>query len=161
MRTMLDVSAAVAEADGAAGSPLRPRGGRAGPRAVRSSPGPRSARRRRVLVAQLAHGQGDDDVGGVADGDPAGLGGGASGGHGLGGGSKQGLGQRQEDLSGLGELGALRGAVQQAGTELLPGASPRAAGSAAPGLGLSHPAADNRVLIGSRTRRSSQRRENQ
>jgi len=39
----------------------------------------------RVPAPQLAHGRGDDEAGRVADGDPAGLGGGPGGGRGLGG----------------------------------------------------------------------------
>ena len=72
-----------------------------------------------VLVPQLAQGRGDDQARGVADGDPAGLGGGPGRGRGLGGRAQQRPGAGQEHLARLGEPGALRGAVEQAGAELL------------------------------------------
>jgi hypothetical protein len=72
-----------------------------------------------MLVPQLAHGRGDDEADRVADGDPAGLGGRPGARGGLGGCPQQRLGLRQEDLAGLGEPAALRGAVQQPGAQLL------------------------------------------
>ncbi len=66
----------------------------------------------RMLTAQLAHRRGHDQAGGIADGDAAGLGGGPGLRRGLGGRAQQRFGSRQEHLAGVGELGALRRAVQ-------------------------------------------------
>jgi hypothetical protein len=71
-----------------------------------------------MLVAQVTHGRGDDKARRVADGDPAGLGGGPGRGRGLGGRAQQRPGAGQEDLARLGEPGTLRGPVEQAGAEL-------------------------------------------
>jgi hypothetical protein len=68
--------------------------------------------------AQFAHRRGDDEAHGVADGDPGRLGGGPGEGHGLGGGAQQCPGAGQEGLAGLGEPGAPRGPVEQAGAKL-------------------------------------------
>ena len=73
----------------------------------------------RIAVAQFANRGGDDETGGVPDGDPAGLGGFPGLGRGIGGGAQQRLGAGQEECPGIGELAALRGAVDQAGTHLL------------------------------------------
>ncbi len=72
-----------------------------------------------MLAAQVAHGRGDDEVGSEPDGDQARPGGRAGSGRSLGGRSQQSLSARQKDLPGLGEPCALRGAVEQAGPELL------------------------------------------
>lgn len=73
----------------------------------------------RMPLAQLPHRGGDDEARVVTHGDPAGAGGGA----GLGRRGRRRAQQRpgpgQEDLPGLGEHGAPRGAVQQARPELL------------------------------------------
>nr|WP_170323941.1 hypothetical protein [Cryptosporangium phraense] len=72
-----------------------------------------------VKAAESAHGGRHDEVGGVADRDAVQVGGdaGAHGGtlHGV----QSGAGVREEDLAGRGEAGAVRGAVEQAGPDLL------------------------------------------
>ena len=73
----------------------------------------------RVMAPQVEHGRRDDDVGGVPDGDPAGLRGGTGISRGLGGRAQQRFSAGQEDVPGLGEAGALRGAIQQPGAKLL------------------------------------------
>jgi hypothetical protein len=65
-----------------------------------------------LLAAQVAHGRSDDEASGVADGDPARLGSGFGGSRGLGGRAEQRTGAWQENLTGLGEAAALRGAVK-------------------------------------------------
>ncbi len=70
-------------------------------------------------AAQVAHRRGEREVADVADDDPRGPRGGPGGRRGLGGGTQQGRRERQEHLSGLGEPGALRGAVEQPGPHLL------------------------------------------
>ena len=73
----------------------------------------------RLLSPHFAHRRRDDEPGRIADGDPAGLGCGPS----LRGGpcrsAQQRFCRRQEDLAGLGESGALRGAIQQPRAQLL------------------------------------------
>ena len=73
----------------------------------------------RVPVAQFPHGGGDDQARGVADGDPAGLRGGAGARRGLGCRAQQRPGEREKHLPGLGQPAALRGAVEQPGPQLL------------------------------------------
>jgi hypothetical protein len=71
-----------------------------------------------MVAAQVANGGGDDEVHGVADGDPGGLRRGPSSGRGLAGGTQQGPGARQEDLARRAERGAVGRAVEQARPEL-------------------------------------------
>ena len=72
-----------------------------------------------VPVAQLPHCGGDQQGRRVPDGDPAGPGGPPGRRDGCGGRSQQCLGLWQEDLAGLGKPAAARGAVDEAGADLL------------------------------------------
>ena len=73
-----------------------------------------------VPLAQLEHGRGDDDPGGMADDDAAGCGGGGvRSGRGLGGRTQQRRGPGQEDLAVFRQPRAPRGPVEQPGTEVL------------------------------------------
>jgi hypothetical protein len=73
----------------------------------------------RIAVAQFANRRGDDETGGVPDGDPAGFGGCPGLGRGIGGGAQQRLGAGQEEFTGVGELAAPRGCGRSGGAHLL------------------------------------------
>ena len=73
----------------------------------------------RMPRPHLPHRAGDDHAMDVADADPAGLGGRPGPGDGLIRVTQQGLRQRQKNLPGLGQPGALRGPIQQPRTQLV------------------------------------------